>query len=240
MADKTSPASGWPIAKGDFHSGDAKSCVAVVTMGSHLDEQGICDAGAALCGSCKTENLGLEKVIANIISNPNIRFVLTCGTEVKGHLSGQTFQALHANGIEGGKVVGSKGAIPFIENLDDAAIKRFQAQVELVDIMETEDLGAIKAKIAELAGKDPGAFGEAPMVVEVKEAEGGAEEVGGEIAEMNGDLALIHARFKIIEKMVTDIGYRDRLAAGVYSGKIEGLMIGLIVSFAILGFLLLG
>ncbi len=44
----------------------------------------------------KTENLGLEKVIANIISNPNIRFILLCGTEVKGHLSGQTLAALHA------------------------------------------------------------------------------------------------------------------------------------------------
>ena len=46
--------------------------------------------GAALCGPCKTENLGLEKVIANVIANPNIRFMLFCGTEVKGHLSGQT------------------------------------------------------------------------------------------------------------------------------------------------------
>ena len=94
MADKKSPASGWPLVKGDFHSGDANSPVAIVTMGSHLDEQGICDAGAALCGSCKTENLGLEKVIANVIANPNIRFMLFCGTEVKGHLSGQTFGAL--------------------------------------------------------------------------------------------------------------------------------------------------
>ena len=91
MADKKSPASGWPLVKGDFYSGDANSPVAVVTMGSHLDEKGICDAGAALCGSCKTENLGLEKVIANVIANPNIRFMLFCGTEVKGHLSGQTF-----------------------------------------------------------------------------------------------------------------------------------------------------
>ncbi|MDD3621271.1 MAG: tetrahydromethanopterin S-methyltransferase subunit A [Methanofollis sp.] len=240
MADKTSPASGWPLIKGDFHSGDANSCVAVVTMGSHLDEQGICDAGAALCGSCKTENLGLEKVIANVIANPNIRFVLLCGTEVKGHLSGQTLHALHEGGVEGGKVVGSKGAIPFIENLDDAAIKRFQEQVEIVNIMESEDFGEIKAKISELAGKDPGAFGEDPMIVEVKEEEGGAGEEVGEAVELNGDLALIHARFKTIEKMVTDIGYRDRFAAGVYSGKIEGLMIGLIVSFTILGFLLLG
>jgi tetrahydromethanopterin S-methyltransferase subunit A len=45
---------------------------------------------------------------------------------------------------------------------------------------------------------------------------------------------------KVIEKMVTDIGYRDKFAAGVYSGKVEGIMIGLIVSFAVLGFMLMG
>src|SRR5512147_1775898 len=176
MAEKKSPASGWPIVKGDFHAGDANSPVAVVTMGSHLDEQGICDAGAAICGSCKTENLGLEKVIANVISNPNIRFMLFVGTEVKGHLSGQTFKALHANGVKDGRVVGAEGAIPFIENLKDDAIKRFQEQTKIVDIMEAEDLGVIKAKIAELKSQDPGAFPADPMIVEVKEAAGGAEE----------------------------------------------------------------
>jgi len=241
MVDKKSAASGWPIAKGDFHNGDANSPIAVVTMGSHLDEQGICDAGAAICGSCKTENLGLEKVIANIISNPNIRFMITCGTEVKGHLSGQTLKALHKNGVKEGRVVGAEGAIPFIENLKDDAIKRWQEQVTVVDIMETEDIGAIKAKISELKAKDPGAFPADPMIVEVKEAGGaGAEETTGEEVPLTGELALIHARMKIIEKMVTDIGYRDKFAAGVYSGKIEGIMIGLIVSFALLGFLLMG
>jgi tetrahydromethanopterin S-methyltransferase subunit A len=241
MVDKKSPASGWPIVQGDFHSGDAQSPVAVVTMGSHLDEQGICDAGASIAGSCKTENLGLEKIIANIISNPNIRFVLCCGTEVKGHLAGQSFIALHEGGVSGGKIVGAQGAIPFIENLSDDAIKRFQDQVELVNIMESEDMGAIKAKITELKAKDPGAFPADPLIIEVKEAGGaGAEEVGGEVQPLSGELALIHARMKIIERMVTDIGYRDKFAAGVYSGKVEGVMIGLIVSFSILGFILLG
>jgi len=239
MAEKKSPASGWPIVQGDFHTGDAQSCVAVITMGSHLDEQGICDAGAAIAGSCKTENLGLEKVIANVISNPNIRFALCCGTEVKGHLSGQSFIALHAGGVSGGKIVGAQGAIPFIENLADDAIKRFQDQVEIVNIMESEDMGAIKAKIDELKAKDPGAFPEDPMIVEVKEAGAATEEVTGEVQPLSGELALIHARMKVVERMVTDIGYRNKFAAGVYSGKIEGLMIGLIVSFVILGFLLL-
>jgi len=241
MADKKSPASGWPLVKGDFHTGDANSPVAVITMGSHLDEQGICDAGAAMCGSCKTENLGLEKVIANYIANPNIRFVLLCGTEVKGHLSAQSLIALHKSGVKDGRIVGAEGAIPFIENLNDAAIKRFQEQVSIVNIMESEDLSAIKAKISELKAKDPGAFAADAMVVEVKEEAGGSgEEAGGEVRPISGEMAIVTTRIKIIEKMVTDIGYRDRFAAGVYAGKIEGLMIGLIVSFALLGFMWMG
>jgi tetrahydromethanopterin S-methyltransferase subunit A len=239
MADKKSPASGWPLVKGDFHSGDANSPVAVITMGSHIDEQGICDAGAALCGSCKTENLGLEKVIANVIANPNIRFALLVGTEVKGHLSAQTLVALHKNGVKEGRVVGAEGAIPFIENLNDTHIKRFQEQVEVVNIMETEDVGVVKAKINELKARDPGAFGAEAIIVEVKEAAGGAEEAGGEVRPLSGEMALITARMKIIEKMVTDIGYRDKFAAGVYAGKIEGLMIGLIISFALVGLMMM-
>ena len=135
---------------------------------------------------------------------------------------------------------GPKGAIPFIENLTDAAIKRFQEQIEIVNIMESEDVGAIKAKINELKARDPGAFAGDPMIVEVKEAAGGGEEAAGEVQPLSGEVALVHARLKIIEKMVTDIGYRDKFAAGVYAGKIEGLMIGLLVSFALIGFMLMG
>ena len=236
MADKKSPASGWPIIQGDYHTGDANSPVAVITIGSHLDDTAICAAGAALAGSCKTENLGIEKVVANIISNPNIRFVLLCGTEVKGHLTGQSWTAMHENGVEGGKIVGSKGAIPFLENLTAEHIKRFQEQVELVNLMETEDLGQISAKIAELTARDPGAFGADPIVVQISDDEGGSEEaVAGEEEPLTGEMALITSRIKAIQMMVTDIGYRNRFASGVYGGKIEGVMIGLIISLIVFG-----
>ncbi len=230
MAEKKSPASGWPIAKGDFHSGDANSPVAVVTMGSHLDEQGICDGGAALCGSCKTENLGLEKVIANIISNPNIRFMLCCGTEVKGHLSGQTMVALHKGGVKDGRVVGAEGAIPFIENLNDAAIKRFQEQIEVVNIMESEDVAAIKAKIHELTARDPGAFPADPMIVEVKEAAGGAETAA---AGVNPQFLEIEKRLDKIEKKIeftdAEIAQRTGRKIGRDIGILYGLVAGLMV-----------
>ena len=225
MADKKSPASGWPLVKGDFHSGDANSPVAVVTMGSHLDEQGICDAGAALCGSCKTENLGLEKVIANIISNPNIRFVLLCGTEVKGHLSGQTLAALHKGGIKEGRVVGAEGAIPFIENLNDAAIKRFQDQVEIVNIMESEDLNAIKAKINELKARDPGAFAADPIVVEVKEAAGGQEVAA---AGANPQFLEIEKRLDKIEKNIEFVDAEVAQRVGRKIGRDIGILYGLV------------
>ncbi|HJJ53557.1 MAG TPA: tetrahydromethanopterin S-methyltransferase subunit A [Methanocorpusculum sp.] len=240
MADKKSPASGWPIIQGDYHTGDVNSPVAVITMGSHLDEVGICTAGAALAGSCKTENLGIEKIVANVISNSNIRFVLLCGTEVKGHLSGQSFEAMHKNGIASGKIVGSIGAIPFLENLSDSDIKRFQDQVELINIMETEDLNVIAAKINELKARDPGAFGAEPVVINLsdddKSGASGAE--SGEEEPLTGEMALITARMKMIQMMVTDIGYRNRFSSGLYGGKIEGLMIGLILSLVILGALI--
>ena len=231
MAEKKSAASGWPISKGDFIAGDPNSCVAVVTMGSHLDEKGICDAGAAICGSCKTENLGLEKVIANVISDPNIRFIITCGTEVKGHLSGQTFKALHANGVKEGRVVKAEGAIPFIENLKDDAIKRFQEQVKIVDIMETEDNGAIKAKIAELKSQDPGAFPADAMVVQVKEAAGGAGEVAA--AGANPQFLEIEKRLDAIEKKIefTDAEVAQRVGRKI--GRDIGILYGLVAGLVI-------
>ena len=237
MAEKKSPASGWPKVKGDFISGDANSPVAIVTMGSHLDEKGLCDAGAALCGSCKTENLGLEKVIANIIANPNIRFMLCCGTEVKGHLAGQTMIALHKGGVKEGRVVGAEGAIPFIENLTDAHIKRFQEQVECVNIMESEDLGAIKAKMNELKGRDPGAFAGEPVVIEVKEAGVGAE-VGAAAA--NPQFLEIEKRLDKIEKKIefvdAEVAQRVGRKIGRDIGILYGLMAGVIV-FVMLLFL---
>ena len=87
MVDKKEPAKGWPVVKGEYDAGDPKSPVAVATCGSHFNLFPI-KAGASISGPFKTENLGIEKIVANIISNPNIRTLIICGSEVKGHISG--------------------------------------------------------------------------------------------------------------------------------------------------------
>ena len=126
-----------------------------------------------IAGPCKTENLGIEKVVANIISNPNIRFLILAGAEVQGHITGQSIQALYDNGADPDKkkIIGATGAIPFVENVPLEGIERFQQQLEIVDLIDTEDIGTIQSKINECVEKDPGAVEADPIVMEVDEEE---------------------------------------------------------------------
>ena len=170
MADKKAPADGWPVISGDYIVGDPESPVAVTTLASHIEAE---LTGAAIAGPCKTENLGIEKVVANIISNPNIRFLILAGAEVQGHITGQSIQALYDNGADPDKkkIIGATGAIPFVENVPLDGIERFQQQLEIIDLIDTEDTGAINAKIKECIEKDPGAMEAEPIVMEVDEEE---------------------------------------------------------------------
>ena len=141
----------WPPVRGDYQVGDPCSAVAVVTLASPLLIK-----GSAIFGQCVTENLGLEKIVANVISNCNIRFVIICGLESKGHMPGNTLLALHKNGIDGqGRILGSKGAIPFIQNLPAEAISRFQEQVELLDRIGLVDTEKIEALVARYSHAEP-------------------------------------------------------------------------------------
>ena len=168
MSNKKSPAEGWPVITGDYIVGDPESPVAVATLASHIEAE---LSGAAIAGPCKTENLGIEKVVANIVSNPNIRFFILAGAEVQGHITGQSFKALYENGADPDKkkILGATGAIPFVENIPMDGIERFQKQLEVVDLIDTEDIGTIQSKINECVEKDPGAFEAEPIVMEVDE-----------------------------------------------------------------------
>ena len=188
MADKKQPAEGWPVINGDYVVGDPESPVAAATLASHIEQIPV-DAGAAIAGPCKTENLGIEKMIANLISNPNIRFLVLCGSEVQGHITGQSIEALHANGVdpEKRKIVDATGAIPFIENIPDEGIERFQTQMELVSIIDTEDAGQIGAKIKECIEKDPGAFEEEAIIIKIEDKEKNKVINNEELAEASSD-----------------------------------------------------
>src|SRR5665811_825359 len=236
MVNKVKPAAGWPVVKGEYDSGNPENPVAVTTCGSHLKGAAQIAAGAAITGPHKTENLGIEKIVANIISNPNIRFLLVTGSEIRDSISGEAIIMIHKNGIKDNRIVGSTGAIPYIENLPDDTIKRFQAQVQVVEMLNTEDEAAIIAKIKELASKDPGAFAGEPMIIKVGEKEE-VKEVGG-VKPMSAEIATVQARIKGIQMQTIDMGNMNKLMSGIYAGKIEGIMIGLVVGLTLLGILI--
>lgn len=236
MAEKVSPAEGWPIVVGEYSVGDPQSCVAVTTLGSHLSDFPV-RAGAAISGPTKTENIGIERLVANVISNPNIRFLVVAGAEVKGHITGDAIVSLHKNGVKDNRIVGARGAIPYIENLPPEAIERFQKQVEIIEMIGTEDEAAITKAIQDAIAKDPGAYPEPPMVVELTVEEAAAEEEYEGYRPMAAELATIRARFEELDRQIAEIGILNRYTAGMYAGKIEGMMIGLVISLTILGLL---
>ncbi|MFP4000839.1 MAG: tetrahydromethanopterin S-methyltransferase subunit A [Thermoplasmata archaeon] len=161
----------WP---GDYELGDPESPVAVVTLS---DEFEFDEKRVAIWGPMKTENLGIEKVIANVVSNPSIRFVVICGEEIRGHRSGQTFVALVENGLEeNGKIAGSEGAVPYIENISEEAVERFRDQVEVIDLIGTKDQEKIEEAIEDCVKRDPGSYGEPYTAVKIEQKEESAFE----------------------------------------------------------------
>lgn len=244
MADgenKSQAAAGWPMLKGEYKTGRSDSCVAVVTCGSHLDDDALTAAGAAISGSCKTENLGIEKLVSHIISNPNIRYLIVCGAEVKGHITGEAILMLHQNGISKNRIVGAKGAIPYIENLSQDAVKRFMEQIECIDMINVEDIDEISEKIKECRAEDPGAFPAPPLVQEVKEKtnDGSGEESedsleqsgpvsGGASVEEISALTMI-TRLKSLDRTIAGVGDYHKFQAGFQAGKIEGFVIGFVL-----------
>ena len=230
MAEKKEVPDGWPLVTGDFEVGDSQSCVAISSNGSYFHIEHL--QGIAIQGPDKTENIGIEKIITNIISNPNIRFFIAAGAEVPGHLSGESMMALHKNGIdpETHKIVGTKGAIPFIENLPDEAIVRFRDQiVDMIDMMGVEDYGQINAKVKELAAKDPGAYPEDPMIVKI-----GGEEVGAAEIEMplalpaTPNMEIINRATELVTYKTQLIARDQKLTSGLSRNAFFGLIAGLI------------
>ena len=158
--------------RGEFTVGSGSSQIAIDTLASKLDFP---KEKVAIWGQHKTENLGIEKIIANVVSNPKIRYLIICGEEVRGHRSGDSLMALHANGIgENGRIIGARGAVPYIENLPPEAIARFREQVEIIDMIGTTSLYYILAKVEELASRPKQPIGE-PVIVEFVEREKGSQ-----------------------------------------------------------------
>jgi tetrahydromethanopterin S-methyltransferase subunit A len=147
----------WPPVPGEYYVFcDGPGCpVAVSTLGSvELAEDLARNRPRELCivGKTETENIGVEKVIKNTITNPTIRFLLLVGRDPEGHRSGGTLLALWENGVDDGmRVMDSPGRRPILRNVTRGEVEAFRKQVLVVDLIGCEDITVIVEKIRELS-----------------------------------------------------------------------------------------
>ena len=159
----------WPIEPGDYVVGDPSCPVAVCTLRSRID----LDVPYAIKGTCFTENIGIERIILNLISNSNIRFLVLCGAESTGHYTGESIRKLKEYGVdpESKKIQNSRGPLSFLRNLPLEAIDRFKRQLRVIDLIDMLDPSIIAREINGLLKVETSAFEEEPMIISAMKAE---------------------------------------------------------------------
>ena len=132
-------------------------------------------SGAALSGTVQTENVGYEKIICNVVANPNIRYIILGGPESAGHLTGEALKSLVINGVDEKKrIIGTSAPHPFLYNLPSEMIVRFRKQISLIDLQFEGDPEVIKkavwscyqeepTRFCNYTLHDPGAYPEPPL-----------------------------------------------------------------------------
>jgi len=147
----------WPQVEGEYTVIDKSSPVAVSTLASiRLEEKltKLRPSGLCIVGKTETENIGIDKIVKNVVSNPAIKYLLLTGKDPEGHQSGKTLLALWENGVDKDmRVIGSPGRRPILKNVTPADVNAFRKQVQITDMIRCEDTKSITNKIMELSSK---------------------------------------------------------------------------------------
>jgi tetrahydromethanopterin S-methyltransferase subunit A len=149
----------WPYVPGTYFVSDPKASVAVCTLGS-VDLAPLIAAqppeGLCITGKVETENIGIEKIIKNVISNPAIGYLVCVGNEPPKHLTGATIAALFKNGIDEDKrIPESPGMRPMLPNTSVEEVEAFRSQVEPTLMIGCTDIDEIHDKVRDLAARAP-------------------------------------------------------------------------------------
>lgn len=144
---------GWPVVQGNYIVGNPNGQIAVCTLTTEALMKQIAQwNNVAIVGKVYTPNLGIEKIILNIISNPKIRFLVLCGKDSPVFHTGQALQSLFQYGIDKEKrIINAIGHYPVLRNLTVENINQFIEQIELADFLEEKNIEQLHQKMLELS-----------------------------------------------------------------------------------------
>ena len=182
---KVAPHENYPPEEGRYLRGNDASPVAVAIVLNCDDDKiprelvmlvraGI-ESGAALAGTVQTENIGFEKIICNVVANPNIRYMVIGGPEAEGHRVGEALLALLTNGVDEQKrIIGASAPHPILHNITMEVIERFCKQISPIQLQFESDPNLIRKAVwscyqespvefRDYSLYDPGAYPEPPL-----------------------------------------------------------------------------
>jgi tetrahydromethanopterin S-methyltransferase subunit A len=137
--------------------GNLEGTVAICTLSNRDLAVRVTAAGepaVAIAGRCDTENIGVEKVVLNLLANPRIRWLVICGTEAKGHRAGDAFLRLKERGVDADmRVLESASWRPILKNLTLLDVAQFRQQIEEVNLIGVTELESILAAARECANR---------------------------------------------------------------------------------------
>lgn len=179
----------WPIEQGKYLTGNPFSPVGVVVIlpapydkmpkdTEDLVRAGL-EKGAGISGTLQTANIGIEKIVVNLVSNPNIRYLILAGRE-SGHFPADALKALFKNGTdEKGYILNTRAPTAILKNIPKEAVQRLRKQIQLIDLSGMIDIAILEKMVWSCyqenetpfdAGKvkyslsDKGAFPEEPII----------------------------------------------------------------------------
>jgi len=104
----------------------------------------------AVVGRLLSENRGIDQIIKFTINNKKLKYLLLCGKEVKGHLSGQSLIALKKNGVDNNKKIISSLAPNPILTSKIYEINYFRKHVNIIDKIGLCDRNKIRDIITDI------------------------------------------------------------------------------------------
>jgi tetrahydromethanopterin S-methyltransferase subunit A len=144
----------WPPVEGEYTVLDSSAPVGVSTLASVKLEEKIVKLkpeGLCMIGKTETENIGIDKIVKNVASNPAIKFLILAGKDTAGHQAGKSLLALIENGVDKDmRIIGSKGRRPILKNVTRSEINKFRKQIKIEDMIGSENTRAIAKKIRDL------------------------------------------------------------------------------------------
>jgi tetrahydromethanopterin S-methyltransferase subunit A len=230
------PSPSWPPLPGDYTVMDKDAPGAVCTLADEELYEALRKAllpGVALVGTLTTENLGIERLVRNVVANPSISWLLLCGTDSRGHRAGECLAALSENGVDSEmRIVGAPGKRARLVNLSFEETEAFRTNIRVVRRTGWKDVGEI-SRLLEGMGKMPSADragGVFPIPAEEKIApqpESAADAAGYFVIDISAERGVLRLEHHTADHRLTAVlvgsNARDLYLSAVRRGLVSRL-----------------